>query len=100
MLSGSPIFASSLALFYRIYLLQITYVVNEQLDKLFPASDFPGLRVIAEPGRYYAASAFTLVTNVIAKKKVNKEIEDAKQNGRWCFSRHNIHIREVNSDLT
>ena len=50
---------------------QITSVVNQQLDTLFPERDFPDLRVIAEPGRFYAASAFTLVTNVIAKKKVS-----------------------------
>ena len=55
---------------------QITSVVNQQLDKLFPLRNHADLRVIAEPGRFYAASAFTLATNVIAKKKVNAEVSD------------------------
>ena len=29
-----------------------------------------GVRIIAEPGRYYSASAFTLVVNVIACRTV------------------------------
>jgi len=57
--------------------MQITEVVNKQLDKLFPVRDFTDLRVIAEPGRYYTTSAFTLFTNIIAKKKVaEKESDD------------------------
>ena len=31
------------------------------------------MRIIAEPGRYYVASAFTLAVNIIAKKLVLKE---------------------------
>lgn len=62
---------------------EITSVVNQQLDTLFPEQHFPDLQVIAEPGRFYAASAFSLATNVIAKKKVSgdepeKQLEDEK----------------------
>ncbi|CAC5405947.1 E4.1.1.17 [Mytilus coruscus] len=34
------------------------------------------LRIIAEPGQFYVSSAFTIATNIIAKKKVDKEIEN------------------------
>lgn len=46
----------------------ITAVINPALDKYFPADC--GVRVIAEPGRYYVASAFTLAVNIIAKKVI------------------------------
>ncbi|XP_036027273.1 ornithine decarboxylase [Onychomys torridus] len=50
---------------------EITSVINPALDKYFPPDS--GVRVIAEPGRYYVASAFTLAVNIIAKKVVWKE---------------------------
>ncbi|XP_061650534.1 ornithine decarboxylase [Phyllopteryx taeniolatus] len=45
---------------------EITAVINPALDKYFPADG--GVSIIAEPGRFYVASAFTLVVNIIAKK--------------------------------
>ncbi|XP_031807157.1 ornithine decarboxylase isoform X1 [Sarcophilus harrisii] len=50
---------------------EISSVVNPALDKYFPSDS--GVRIIAEPGRYYVASAFTLAVNIIAKKLVLKE---------------------------
>ncbi|EGW11216.1 Ornithine decarboxylase [Cricetulus griseus] len=50
---------------------EITSVTNPALDKYFPPDS--GVRVIADPGRYYVASAFTLAVNIIAKKIVWKE---------------------------
>lgn len=50
---------------------EITSVINPALDKYFPSDS--GVRIIAEPGRYYVASAFTLAVNIIAKKTVWKE---------------------------
>jgi len=51
--------------------------VNEALDIHFPATDEFGnasnITIIAEPGRYYVASAFTLATNIIAKRAVPME---------------------------
>lgn len=38
------------------------------LDKYFPVD--AGVRIIAEPGRFYVASAYTLVVNIIAKKVI------------------------------
>ena len=41
-------------------------VLSGALDKHFP----PHIRVIAEPGRYYTSSAFTIACNVIARRTV------------------------------
>lgn len=38
------------------------------MDKYFPVD--AGVRIIAEPGRFYVASAYTLVVNIIAKKVI------------------------------
>lgn len=46
-------------------------MINPALDKYFPADS--GVRIIAEPGRYYVASAYTLAVNIIAKKVIMKE---------------------------
>lgn len=55
----------------RVIPRQITAVINPALDKYFPADG--GVRVIAEPGRFYVASAYTLVVNIIAKKVIMNE---------------------------
>ncbi|KAM6917628.1 ornithine decarboxylase isoform 1-T1 [Lycodopsis pacificus] len=47
---------------------EITAVISPALDKYFPADS--GVKVIAEPGRFYVASAYTLVVNIIAKKVI------------------------------
>jgi ornithine decarboxylase len=49
--------------------------INNALDTYFPLTDDvdKNVRVIAEPGRYYACSAFTLTTNVIAKRTIEEE---------------------------
>ncbi|KAL7670217.1 hypothetical protein ACOME3_005157 [Neoechinorhynchus agilis] len=41
-------------------------VINESLEKYF--GDIGDLEVIAEPGRYFAASAYTLATPIISRK--------------------------------
>nr|XP_046272558.1 ornithine decarboxylase-like isoform X2 [Scatophagus argus] len=49
-------------------------VINGALDEHFPPDS--GVQVIAEPGRYYVESAFTLAANVIAKKVVKKDKDE------------------------
>jgi len=57
----------------------ISAEINKSLELLFPQEYFDELngteerklRIIAEPGRYYSASAFTLCINVIAKRVMN-----------------------------
>lgn len=50
---------------------EIANVVNQSLEEHFPSDC--GVNVIAEPGRYFVASAFTLCTNIIAKREVIDE---------------------------
>eukprot|EP00158_Paraphelidium_tribonemae_P008617 Partr_v1_DN28630_c0_g1_i2_m50063 putative ornithine decarboxylase len=45
---------------------EIAVVLREAVDELFP----PHIRVIAEPGRFFVASVFTLAVNVIARRSV------------------------------
>ncbi|XP_042248249.1 ornithine decarboxylase-like [Thunnus maccoyii] len=45
---------------------EFSEVINGALDKFFPPDS--GVQIIAEPGRYYVESAFTLAVNVIAKR--------------------------------
>uniref|UniRef100_A0A3Q2X3E5 Ornithine decarboxylase-like n=1 Tax=Haplochromis burtoni TaxID=8153 RepID=A0A3Q2X3E5_HAPBU len=52
---------------------EFSEVINGSLDEFFPPVS--GLEVIAEPGRYYVESAFTLAVNVIAKRVV---VEDRR----------------------
>ena len=44
----------------------VARVLGEKVDEQFPLE--MGVRIIAEPGRYFVASAFTLATNVIARR--------------------------------
>jgi ornithine decarboxylase len=49
----------------------VAAIINEALETYFPDK---GVRVIAEPGRFYVASAFTLATNIHSKKYIrNRE---------------------------
>ena len=47
---------------------QVCGILDPLLEEHFPVSS--GVRIIAEPGRYYSASAFTLVVNVLARRTV------------------------------
>lgn len=47
---------------------EIAEIVNSSLDEYFPEGC--GVKVIAEPGRYVVASAFTLATYMMAKREV------------------------------
>lgn len=44
-------------------------MINPALDLYFPEGS--AVEIIAEPGRYYVASAFSLAVNIIAKKEVH-----------------------------
>jgi len=50
---------------------QFCHAINSSLKKHFPNES--EIRIIAEPGRYFVTSAFTLVTNIIAKRTVSSE---------------------------
>lgn len=48
----------------------IAATIKTQLGRFFAPADFPDLRVIAEPGRFFAHSSSTLLTKVYAKMKI------------------------------
>ncbi|XP_068192457.1 ornithine decarboxylase-like [Antennarius striatus] len=48
-------------------------VINAALDEHFPADS--GVKIIAEPGRYFVESAFTLVMNVISKTVITEDVD-------------------------
>ncbi len=50
---------------------EVAMIVNQAIETFFAEKH---VRIIAEPGRFYVASAFTLVTNVHSKKIVNNPI--------------------------
>lgn len=50
---------------------EICAELNPALDTYFPATS--GIDIIAEPGRFYVASAFSLVVNIIAKRAVPRD---------------------------
>jgi ornithine decarboxylase len=50
---------------------EIALEINNQLKESF--TDIEGLRVLAEPGRFFATSCGTLVTNIIGKKLIMKD---------------------------
>lgn len=52
---------------------EVAVYVNQGLDTYFADKS---VRVIAEPGRFYVASAFTLVTNITSKKNIYDPLTD------------------------
>lgn len=49
------------------YFAEIAAAINAVLEEHFP--DDGNIRIIAEPGRYYVASAYSLATNIIATRE-------------------------------
>ena len=88
----------------------ITKEINRSLEQHFPVdlfaqlngTDENKLRVIAEPGRYYACSAFTLCVNVIAKRVMNQSQQQQTTDQQVIekMDTHNISLRELNAEVT
>ncbi|XP_028430899.1 ornithine decarboxylase-like, partial [Perca flavescens] len=53
---------------------EFSEVINGALDEFFPPDS--GVQIIAEPGRYYVESAFTLAANVIGKRIVSDDVDE------------------------
>lgn len=47
---------------------QIADIINLALEDYFPPQT--NIEIIAEPGRFYVASAFTLATNIHSKREI------------------------------
>jgi len=63
----------------------VARVLGEKIDEQFPEE--MEIRIIAEPGRYFVASAFTLATNVIARR-VGFPTESNPDNTYMCTLSH------------
>lgn len=50
------------------YFAEIATAINATIDEHFPNDG--SVKIIAEPGRYYVASAYTLATNIIACRQM------------------------------
>ncbi|KAK5630935.1 hypothetical protein RRF57_006650 [Xylaria bambusicola] len=48
----------------------MAHVLREALDEYFP----PQINIIAEPGRYYVSSAFTIACNIIARRSIQNPL--------------------------
>ncbi|XP_070836713.1 ornithine decarboxylase-like [Chaetodon trifascialis] len=59
---------------FQVKFEEFSEVINGALDELFPPDS--GVQIIAEPGRYYVESAFTLTANVIAKRVVIEDMDE------------------------
>ena len=44
-------------------------VVNQALDEFFPLAEYPDLRVISEPGRYFAETSASVLTRIYTKRQ-------------------------------
>ncbi|KAJ2391966.1 Ornithine decarboxylase [Coemansia sp. RSA 2559] len=51
----------------------VAAVLSESIARHFPLSTHGAVRVIAEPGRYFVASAFSLAVNVVARRQVVRD---------------------------
>lgn len=87
----------------------ISTEINKSLELLFPQEYFDELngtedrklRIIAEPGRYYAASAFTLCINVIAKRVMNsnEQLESQHKAELARMESQVMTVKEMNTEV-
>ncbi|CAB3229560.1 unnamed protein product [Arctia plantaginis] len=61
---------------------EVSQVINASLEELFPER---GVRVIAEPGRYFAAAAYTLAACVHAKREITSKDVDGEAEAHTMY---------------
>ena len=62
--------------FNQSFSFQFCDVINPSLDRYFPQSS--GVRIIAEPGRLFVASAVTLAVKIIGKRNYRPTVASEK----------------------
>ncbi|XP_075054685.1 ornithine decarboxylase-like [Mixophyes fleayi] len=62
---------------------EFTAVIVQSLDQYFPSKE--DVEIIAEPGRYYVCSAFTLAVNIITKKEGYVKGADGKERRKLSY---------------
>lgn len=75
---------------------QVDSAVRPLLDAYFPP--LSGVQVLAQPGSFYVASAFTLAASVIGKKVLTFQWDSLAQ-GDLCSLNGCLCPNAVNSDL-
>ncbi|KAJ2493229.1 Ornithine decarboxylase [Coemansia sp. RSA 2050] len=56
----------------------VARVLSAAVDRHFPQDAYAHVRIIAEPGRYFVASAFSLAVNVVARRRIEGEGKGAE----------------------
>ncbi|KAK3819614.1 MAG: pyridoxal-dependent decarboxylase [Benniella sp.] len=69
---------------------KVATILGSTVDALFG----PEVRVIAEPGRYYVGSAFTLATQVIARRTIRRDQEDSMSQEQAQNPTHMYYIND------
>lgn len=87
----------------------ISKAINKSLEEHFSEAYFDELngtgdkklKIIAEPGRYYAASAFTLCVNVIAKRTMESFAEQQEKDASALedLDRSLFAVKEMNTEF-
>jgi len=68
-------------------------VINGNLDLHFPVSS--GVRIIAEPGTFFACSPFTIVTNIIAVKEMSLKQLGLKEMSLINNNKHRVRTQNI-----
>ncbi|KAH8908934.1 ornithine decarboxylase [Coniochaeta sp. PMI_546] len=81
---------------------QMSGVLRKALDEYFPAHT--GINLIAEPGRFYVASAFTIACNVIARRtledpNINMNVDPADSTSTLVNRGETSYMLYVNDGL-
>lgn len=77
---------------------QIAAVVNAALDDYFPESE--GVQVIAEPGRFYVAAAYTLATLIHSKRDTMYYINDGVYGSFNCILYDHAVVNPIPLDVS
>jgi len=71
--------------------------IHPTIDKYFPKEDYPSLRCIAEPGRYFAETIAVLLTKIIGLREredtIDYWITDSLYGSFNCILYDHIHLR-------
>ncbi|KAF9345093.1 hypothetical protein BGX26_003526 [Mortierella sp. AD094] len=69
---------------------KVASILGSTVDALFG----PEVRVIAEPGRYYVGSAYTLATQVIARRTIQHDLDQVFDNSKNENPSHMYYIND------
>lgn len=76
---------------------EICDVLRPALDLYFPES--MDVRIIAEPGRFFVASAFTLAVNVIARRAIGRDEVDDEEESELTANDEPVFMYYVNDGV-